>query len=82
MVLSIAFTIYTMESSKNTLKLMLNLSSLTTVYFTPSELILFPRYMLISNTRDSVLLGYPNTENRVDSTMGSGVFLTKFEVFG
>ena len=32
----------------------------------------------ISNTRDSVSSGYPNTEN----TTRSGVFLTKFEVFG
>ena len=36
----------------------------------------------ISNTRDSVLSGYPNTEKRVDNTMRSRVFLTKFEVFG
>jgi len=36
----------------------------------------------ISNTRDSVSSGYPNTEKRVENTMRSGVFLTKFEVFG
>ena len=35
----------------------------------------------ISNTRDSVSLGYPNTEKRVENTTRSGVFLTKFEVF-
>ena len=38
----------------------------------------------ISNTRDSVSSGYPDTEKRVDAaaTSCSGVFLTKFEVFG
>ena len=36
----------------------------------------------ISNTRDSVLSGYPNTEKRVENTKRSGVLLTKFEVFG
>ena len=36
----------------------------------------------ISNTRDSVSSGYPNTEKRVENTMRSGVFLTKFKVFG
>ena len=36
----------------------------------------------ISNTRDSVSSGYPNTEKRVENTTGSGVFLTKFEMFG
>ena len=36
----------------------------------------------ISNTRDNVSSGYPNTEKRVENAMGSGVFLTKFEVFG
>ena len=36
----------------------------------------------ISNTRDSVSSGYPNTEKRVENTTLSGVFLTKFEVFG
>ena len=36
----------------------------------------------ISNTSDSVLSGYPNTEKRVENTTCSGVFLTKFEVFG
>ena len=35
----------------------------------------------ISNTSDSVS-GYPNTEKRVENTTRSGVFLTKFEVFG
>ena len=37
---------------------------------------------IISNTRDSVSLRYPNTEKRVENKMCSGVFLTKFEVFG
>ena len=36
----------------------------------------------ISNTRDSVSSGYPNTEKRVENTTHSGVFLTKFEVSG
>jgi len=36
----------------------------------------------ISNTRDRVSSGYPNTEKRVENTTRSGVFLTKFEVFG
>ena len=36
----------------------------------------------ISNTRDGVSSGYPNTEKRVENTTRSGVFLTKFEVFG
>ena len=36
----------------------------------------------ISNTRDKVSSGYPNTERRVENTTRSGVFLTKFEVFG
>ena len=36
----------------------------------------------ISNTRDSVSSGYPNTEKRVENTTRSGVFLTKYEVFG
>ena len=36
----------------------------------------------ISNMRDSVSSGYPNTEKRVENTTRSGVFLTKFEVFG
>ena len=35
----------------------------------------------ISNTRDSVSLGYPNTEKRVENTMCSAVFLMKFKVF-
>ena len=36
----------------------------------------------ISNTRDSVSWGYPNTKKRVENTTRSVVFLTKFEVFG
>ena len=36
----------------------------------------------ISNMRNSVSSGYPNTEKRVENTTRSGVFLTKFEVFG
>ena len=36
----------------------------------------------ISNMSDSVSSGYPNTEKRVENTTHSGVFLTKFEVFG
>ena len=36
----------------------------------------------ISNTSDSVSSGYPNTEKVVENTTRSGVFLTKFEVFG
>ena len=36
----------------------------------------------ISNTRDSLSSGYPNTEKRVENTTRSGVFLTKLEVFG
>ena len=36
----------------------------------------------ISNTRDGVSSGYPNTEKRVENTTHSGVFLTKFKVFG
>ena len=36
----------------------------------------------ISNTSDSVSSGYPNAEKRVENTTRSGVFLTKFEVFG
>ena len=36
----------------------------------------------ISNTRNSVSLGHPNTEMRVENTTHSGAFLTKFEVFG
>ena len=34
-----------------------------------------------SNTREC-LLRFPNTENRVENTTRSGVFLTNFEVFG
>ena len=37
-------------------------------------------YVCISNTSDSVSLGYPNTEKRVKNTTRSGVFLTKFEI--
>ena len=33
----------------------------------------------ISNTRDSVSLGYPNTEKRVEYTACSGVVLAKFD---
>ena len=36
----------------------------------------------ISNTRDSVSSGYPNTEKRVENKTCNGVYLTKFEVFG
>ena len=36
----------------------------------------------ISNTRDSVSSGYPNTEKRVENKACNGVYLTKFEVFG
>ena len=36
----------------------------------------------ISNTSDSVSSGYPNTEKKVENTTRSGLFLTKFEVFG
>jgi len=36
----------------------------------------------ISNTRDSVSSGYPNTEKKVENTTRSGVFLKKFEMFG
>ena len=36
----------------------------------------------ISNKSDSVSSGYPNTETRDENTTRSGVFLTKFEVFG
>ena len=35
----------------------------------------------ISNTRDSVSSGYPNTQKRVENTGRREVFLTKFEVF-
>ena len=34
----------------------------------------------ISNKRDSVSSGYPNTEKGVENTTRSGVFLTKFGV--
>jgi len=36
----------------------------------------------ISNMRDSVSLGYPNTEKGIENRTCSGVFLMKFEVFG
>jgi len=36
----------------------------------------------ISNMRDSVSSGYPNTKKRVENTMCSGVFLMTFKVFG
>ena len=36
----------------------------------------------ISNTRNSVSWGYPNNEKTVENTTRSGVFLTKFQVFG
>ena len=36
----------------------------------------------ISNTRDSVSLGYPNTKKRVENMVRSGVFWMKFKVFG
>ena len=35
----------------------------------------------ISNTRDSVSSGYPNTKKIVENMTRSRVFLTKFEVF-
>ena len=37
---------------------------------------------LLSNTRYSVSSGYPRTGKRVENTTHSGVFLTKFKVFG
>ena len=37
---------------------------------------------IISNTRKSVSSGYPNTEEWVEKTRRSRVFLTDFEVFG
>ena len=36
----------------------------------------------VSNTRYSVSSGYPNTKKRVENTTRSGIFLTKFKVFG
>ena len=36
----------------------------------------------ISDTRNSVSSGYPNTEKRVENTTRSEVFFTKFEMFG
>ena len=38
--------------------------------------------VISTQTRDSVSWGYPNTEKRVENATRSGVFLTKFEVFG
>ena len=47
------------------------------------EAIVFPFFqVIISNTSDSVSSGYQNTEKIVENTTRSGVFLTKFEVFG
>ena len=43
---------------------------------------LYPVSCNISNKRDSVSSGYPNTEETVEKTTRSGVFLTKFEMFG
>ena len=37
---------------------------------------------IVDVTRDNVSSGYPNTEKGVKNTTCSGVFLTKFEVFG
>ena len=36
----------------------------------------------ISNTRDSVSSGYPNTKKGIKNTTGSGVMVTRFEMFG
>ena len=36
----------------------------------------------ISNTRDSVSSGYPNSEKRVENTTRSGVFFTEFDNSG
>ena len=43
-----------------------------------------PRFDVIYQTRKtcSALSGYPDTVKRVENTTRSGVFLTKFEVFG
>ena len=38
--------------------------------------------MICSNMSDSVSSGYPNTEKIVENMTQSGVFFTKFEVFG
>jgi len=38
--------------------------------------------IIISNMRDNVSSGYPNTERRVENMMHSRIFLIKFEVFG
>ena len=45
-------------------------------------LLLFCFSSNISNTRDSVSSGYPNTKKRVENTMCDRVFLTRLEVFG
>ena len=37
---------------------------------------------VIYKTRETVSSGYPNTEKIVENAARSGVFLTKFEVFG
>ena len=39
------------------------------------------RIVHMSNMTDTVSLGYPNTEKRVENMMCSEVFSTKFEVF-
>lgn len=44
--------------------------------------ILYEVFSDISNTKDSVLSGYPNTEKRVENMTHSGAFLVTFEVFG
>ena len=36
----------------------------------------------VSNMRDCVSSGYPDTEKRVENMRRSRVFLTKFKVFG
>ena len=36
----------------------------------------------VSNTRDSVSSEYQNTKKRVENKTSSGVFFTKFKVFG
>jgi len=38
-------------------------------------------YMYRPGQRDSVPLGYPNTQKRNGNAMCNGAFLTKFEVF-
>ena len=39
-------------------------------------------FHVIYQTGETVSSGYPNSEKRVETTTRSGVFLTKFEVFG